>query len=438
MDASPTRSGSAWSGPFDAAAFDAALARPEPSALRRLREAAYETYRALPPPSASDEEWRRTDPARFDPADAGAAPAPAAPSSPLMPGTVPDGFDLLVRIGKRGCEIVDPAGLIAAGRIGVIPLDEAAAADADSVARLLSLGPPETKPDKYQAMHDAFAAGGYLLRVRDGGANACRVLWHAVHEDGPVAMPRLLVDAAPGARISLLEFHESGADAPRFVLGSRRIRAAEGASVEVRQVQAVAPGTRWMEHVYGVAGRDARIETLCAHLGADSVRTRLGLEAAEPGAVLRMDGLFFASAGQHIDQSTLQVHSSPDTASTLLYKGAAKGDGRSVYRGLIVAGRGAVRIDAYQKNNNLLLNDGARADSLPGLRIDADDLKCTHGATCGSLDPEQVFYLRARGLSEAEARRLLVEGFFAEIARRIPAGPVADAVHDAIAARLSA
>lgn len=438
MDASPTRPSAAWSGPFDAAAFDAVRDRPEPPALRRLREAAFETYRSLPLPSATDEEWRRTDPARFDPAEDGPLPAPSVPRAVVRPGAVPDGFDLLVRTAGGTCEIADPAGLIASGRVGVIFLEQAAAENPESVERLLSPGPPELKPDKYQALHDAFAAGGFLLRVRDGGETPCRVLWHAVHEGGPVAMPRLLVDAAPGARLSMLEFHESGAAAPRFVLGSRRIRADEGASVEIRQVQAMSPGTRWMEHAYGVAARDARIETLCAHLGADAVRTRLGLEAAGSGAALRLDGLFFASAGQHIDQSTLQVHSSPDTASTLLYKGAAKGDGRSVYRGLIVARRGAVRIDAYQKNNNLLLNDGARADSLPGLRIDADDLKCTHGATCGSLDPEQVFYLRARGLSESEARRLLVEGFFAEIARRIPAGQVADAVHSAIAARLGA
>jgi Fe-S cluster assembly protein SufD len=120
-----------------------------------------------------------------------------------------------------------------------------------------------------------------------------------------------------------------------------------------------------------------------------------------------------------------------------LYKGAVKDQGHSIYQGVINAKPGAIRVDAYQMNNNLILNEEARADSLPGLEIDADDLKCSHGATMGTLDPDQLFYLRARGLSDLEARRLLVAGFFEEVIAKIPYAFVQDRLRDHIVAKMA-
>lgn len=421
-------------GGFDEAAFAATGARAEPEVLRLHRTAAFDRYRALPPPTGQEEDWRRTDPARFDPA---CAPASGTPRPPSIIDPRRAEADIVVRWDAGGLAVGDPAGLLQAGALAIVDLETGAASDPDAAARMLEAAPRGIEADRYEALHEAFARGGVWIRATGRSDAGFRILLHVVHGGSPVAFPRVWVEAAPGARLAVTELHESAeTGAPHLVLGSRRIVAGAGADVKVHQVQMLDAGARWMEFAHGRADRDAQLGTLVAHLGAGSVRTRLSAEAAGAGASLRMDGLFFATAGQHVDLRTLQIHSSPDTTSNLLYKGAVRDDGRSVYRGLIVAERGAVRIDAYQRNNNLVLNNGATADSLPGLRIDADDLKCTHGATCGSLDPAQLFYLRARGLSETAARRLLIEGFFGEIAGRLPAGPVSAALGAAIGARL--
>jgi Fe-S cluster assembly protein SufD len=116
----------------------------------------------------------------------------------------------------------------------------------------------------------------------------------------------------------------------------------------------------------------------------------------------------------------------------LLYKGAVQDRSHAIYQGLINARRGAVRVDAFQMNRNLVLNQGARADSLPGLEIDADDLKCSHGSATGNLDPEQLFYLRARGIAESEARRLLVAAFFEEVIGKASHARVQEHLREAV------
>jgi ABC-type transport system involved in Fe-S cluster assembly, permease component len=168
------------------------------------------------------------------------------------------------------------------------------------------------------------------------------------------------------------------------------------------------------------AERDARVEWVTLLLGGRVCKMMVSCDVCEPHASARLSGLFFANRHQHVDQKTLQLHTAPHTYSNLLYKGAVKDEGHSVYQGIIEAAPGAVKVDAYQMNNNLILNEGARADSLPGLEIDADDLKCSHGATFGNLDPNQLFYLRARGLTETEARQSLVMAFFEEVIARVP------------------
>jgi Fe-S cluster assembly protein SufD len=133
-----------------------------------------------------------------------------------------------------------------------------------------------------------------------------------------------------------------------------------------------------------------------------------------------MSGFFFTDGKQHLDLDTQQNHMAPNTTSDLLYKGALEGQSRAVWQGMIYVAPGAQRTDGYQANRNLVLSSRARADSIPGLEIMADDVRCTHGATVGKIDPELLFYLRSRGINEAEARRLVVEGFFEPVMDRIP------------------
>jgi Fe-S cluster assembly protein SufD len=155
-----------------------------------------------------------------------------------------------------------------------------------------------------------------------------------------------------------------------------------------------------------------------------------------PGAHAFVHGFMFGDHRQHFHLHTLQRHLKDHTTSDLLIKSCLKDRARSVYQGLIQVSEGAQRTDAYQANRNLLLSDGARADSIPGLEILANDVRCTHGATIGYVDPEQLFYLTTRGLPKSEAQRLIVEAFFEPVLDRIPLESVRDRMRDEIARKI--
>jgi Fe-S cluster assembly protein SufD len=149
-----------------------------------------------------------------------------------------------------------------------------------------------------------------------------------------------------------------------------------------------------------------------------------------------MSGFYFTDGKQHLDHDTQQNHLAPHTTSDLLFKGALKDSSRSVWQGMIYVAPGAQKTDGYQANRNLVLNSKARADSIPGLEILADDVRCTHGATVGKIDPDMIFYLLSRGIPYAEAERLVVEGFFDPIMQRIPFDGVRQRFQQAIVSKM--
>jgi Fe-S cluster assembly protein SufD len=186
-----------------------------------------------------------------------------------------------------------------------------------------------------------------------------------------------------------------------------------------------------------LAARDAKLDTLNVALGATVSRVDLNARLLGPGANSDMLGLYFGDANQHFDFNTSQDHVAPNTGSDLLYKGALDGESRSVFRGIIRVHPNAQRTDAYQTNRNLLLSGKARADSLPNLEIEADDVKCSHGATVGELDAEAKFYLMSRGLDRITAERLVVLGFLGEVLARLPLGGVVEKVTRVIEEKLA-
>jgi Fe-S cluster assembly protein SufD len=169
-----------------------------------------------------------------------------------------------------------------------------------------------------------------------------------------------------------------------------------------------------------VVGRDANLEWIFGAVGSHLTKNFSDLDLKGEGATGRMSGFYFSNGDQHLDHDTQQNHLAPHTTSDLLFKGALKGKSRSVWQGMIYVAPGAQKTDGYQANRNLILSEQARADSIPGLEILADDVRCTHGATVGKIDPDLVFYLRSRGIPVEEAERLIVEGFFDPIMQRIP------------------
>jgi Fe-S cluster assembly protein SufD len=186
-----------------------------------------------------------------------------------------------------------------------------------------------------------------------------------------------------------------------------------------------------------VVRRDARVQSLNLHLGARQARHESLSQLQAPGAFSEMLALTVASGSQEFDQRTLQVHQAPNTKSDLLYKNALLDSARTIFSGLIVVDPDAQKTDAYQSNRNLMLSDSAEANSLPGLEIQANDVRCTHGATTSRIDPEQEFYLLSRGLPVAAAQELLVMGFFEEVLTRLESDDIHAALRTLIEAKLS-
>jgi Fe-S cluster assembly protein SufD len=175
-----------------------------------------------------------------------------------------------------------------------------------------------------------------------------------------------------------------------------------------------------LNHERGRVGRDGRLDWVISIMGTRLIKTFQSVELDGRGSWARMSGLFFANKRQHFDLDTQQNHNAPDSVSDLLYKGALKDNARSVWQGMIKALPHSQRIDGFQANRNLLLEDTARADSIPGLEIEADDVRCTHASTVGQIDELEVFYLMARGIPRDKAIEMVVEGFFAPVMERIP------------------
>jgi Fe-S cluster assembly protein SufD len=255
--------------------------------------------------------------------------------------------------------------------------------------------------------------------------------------EGSSVLGRTLIVAEEGAEFSFVEELASpDFGAQTLSVGGAEVIAGEGAKVNYVGIQRWGSGMLHLATERLVAGRDARITSLNLALGSDVSRVDLQCRLEKPGAHVDMLGLYIAEGTQHIDNQTLQDHIAPHASSNLLFKGALRDAGRSVFRGMIRVHPKAQRTDAYQTNRNLLLSADARADSLPNLEIGADDVRCSHAATIGHLDEEEIFYLLSRGIPKPEAMRLVVFGFFGEVLDQVPLPEVKKELARAIEAKL--
>lgn len=367
----------------------------EPDWLRDRRRTALAAYERLPMPSKTDEEWRRTDVSGFN---------------------VADYSELEHRDGlKLDAQSALPASVI------LKPLREAAKENAELVEpRLFSL--VRSDRDRFSALHAAFFTGGTFLYVPDGVVIEQPILGrHLSQEGGNFVLPHTLIVAGRGARFHYLdEYIGDDAEMAGYRSGSAEIFLGEGAEVGYVAVQ------KWGRNAWHFADqraqlqRDSTLRLFDVTLGGRFSKTRVEASLVGPGADAELKAIYLASGEQFFDFHTLQDHQVGNTRSDLLFKGALQDVARTVYAGLIRIEKGAARSDAYQANRNLVLSDHAKATSIPMLEIDNNDVRCTHGATVGPIDPQHMFYLRSRGIPEPTARRMLVQGFFGDVLDRIP------------------
>jgi Fe-S cluster assembly protein SufD len=371
-------------------------------------------------PTTKDEHWRFTDLAGFDP-DAWIANGATAVETPVSI------LDLDVagaaRVGEGGIEIESaPDG------VRFEPLTD----DHELLYSLVGWD------EKFAAHNAAMWQHGLLVHVPRGA-----VLEKPLHVrianavEGGSLFWRLLIVAEPESRFSVIEEYASAtSDLAAYSNAAVEIVVQQGAKVEYVSVQNLSRGTWHFASHHARVERDAELDWVAGGFGSAKGKIRIQNDLAGPGATSRVTGAYFADGTQHLDYDTFQEHIAPNTTSDFAFKGALRDTARAVWRGMIRVEEGAQKTNAYQENRNLLLSKTAHADSIPGLEILANDVRCTHGATLGQVDKEQLFYLMTRGLTRAEAERLIVRGFFQDVLDRVELEPVRDALAAALEARI--
>ena len=292
--------------------------------------------------------------------------------------------------------------------------------------------------NKFDALHGAFWQGGYLLHVPKGARVEVPLrVYIRMSEAEQADLSHTLIVAEEDSQVVILEDNLSvNLDTGGLHSGAVEIFAGQNSNVTYVQVQ------RWNRQVWNFAShramvaRDARLCWVTASFGGrlNKVNQAVVLEGA--GCTAQMLGLAFTDARQHLDISTAQEHISPHTSSDLLYRTVLKDKAQTAWGGNIYVYPSANYTDAYQKNDNLLLSERAHADTLPGLEIQAHEVRCTHGATAGKIDAEQVFYLMSRGVPYAQAEKLIVDGFFEPVMERIPLESVREELSASITRKL--
>lgn len=293
---------------------------------------------------------------------------------------------------------------------------------------------PHLGSDKFAALHSAFVASGCLLYVPKGVTIELPLIArHWAVGEASAVFPHTLVIAEANAKVTLVDTFESHDQESRhFACGFNHLFAGEGAQIDYQVLQ------NWSRHTLGfqinsmITGRNATVRSLSIHMGGAHCRSENQSLLKGEGSHVEMLSLSVTDREQEIDQRTLQSHLAPHTTSNLLYKNALVDHSRTIFSGLIKVAEDAQQTDAYQTNRNLLISPTAEANSLPGLEIQANDVRCSHGSTTGQLDETQLFYMLARGIQPALARELLVFGFFEEVISAIENEELASSVRDLI------
>jgi Fe-S cluster assembly protein SufD len=428
-------------GSFTKAAFDAHLARVShlPAWWLDRKRAAYDRFVATPMPKRTNEGWRFSNLATLTLDGFNAAPAACR-------------FDQVTHreLGVNGAGLVFANNRLVASQPltgadaqkGIIfdTLQNALAKHGDLVKAHLLAQPSKLGSDKFAALHEAFLEDGAFIYVPKGVEATLPVgVFHYGCGAGSALFPHTLVVAEENAKVTVADFFRSEkAGEAHFACGGNDLYAGHGAQLTYVAMQDWSRDTVSFQFNATVAKRDARVLSLNLHAGARQARHESFSQLQAPGAHSEMLALTVAHGTQEFDQRTLQIHQAPNTSSNLLYKNALLDQSKTIFSGLIVVDADAQKTDAYQSNRNLMLSEEAEANSLPGLEIQANDVRCTHGATSARIDREQEFYLEARGIKPAQAQELLVFGFFEEVLGKIEHQELHDTLTDIIRQKFKA
>ncbi len=411
-----------------------------PALLREFRSDAWQAYQELPFPTMKDEAWRRTSLSGFDFRKI-QLPNGKEVTEKITGSILTDGV-----LAKKSIALLSPAGVeinqtAKLKKQGIIfsNLTEAAEKHPDLVKKVLGkvVSP---RDGKFAAATAAFANHGMFIYVPKG-VQVSEPLFSIVFAPwgGTAHFFQFLIYLEEGS--SLTYIHESlspeKGSQPSLTGENVEIFVGKNANLKIAEIQSYGDQVWSFGHKKALVDRDGYLEWEIGALGSGLSKHFISVDLIGQGAEGRVSGMFFADQKQHLSYNTMQRHLAPRTTSDLLFKGALDGKSRSVWRGMIYVAPGAQYIDGYQANRNLLLNSGARSDSIPGLEILNNDVRCTHGSTVGKIDPEQLFYLLSRGISHLDAELLIIQGFFDDIFSRFPLKEVGEQIWKKIKNRVT-
>jgi Fe-S cluster assembly protein SufD len=449
---------------FDRDALETLIAADSlPPWVADKRRAAYEACASLGLPDRRSEHWMRTDLRLFKPKAWGLRPRPAVVSPPV--GLLAEAIAAGTTANETSADLPgQPTHPVAETSLGgrLVSLDGHVIREEldpglarlgvvfGAAERVLAEHGPAIEPhwfsvidaraDWFATLHAAFHRASAILYVPAGVKVREPLSVLAAIGPGGVDTSHVLVVLGEGAEATLLTETAGGGDAAGpvggFHCGGTEIVVGRGAFLRMVNLQNWNTGVWHFARQKAVVHQNGRLQWTLGALGSRLSQVAQDVALAGRNADAQVNGVMFTEGRQHLVYNTLQHHEAPSCKSDLLYKGALQDRSRLVWRGMIKVDKAAQKTDGYQRNDNLMLSAEARADSIPGLEIEADDVRCTHGATSGRVDAEQLFYAQARGLSADEAARLVVAGFFQQVFDRITIVPVREALARAIGSRI--
>jgi Fe-S cluster assembly protein SufD len=418
---------------------DAARALGGPDWLVARRLAATERLPDLSWPTAAEELWRYSrigelDLDRYRPFSEDEL---GRPGDERAPGGGPWAAEagrhsamVVVRDGRVVHHEIDP-GLEAKG----VRVCGIATCESDDLAGLLGAA-SQSSEDAFTVLHDAFLAGGAFIQVPDGVVVEEPILvLHWCEGDQRASFPHTIVSLGEHAEATVLDRFGSP-ETDHLVDAVTELLVADHAHLRYLSVQQHGSRTWHLGLQRAVLGRGAVVRTSAVALGGDYARLRS--ESLLQGEEAESDQLavYFGDGAQMLDFRTLQDHDAPRTRSDLLFKGAVEDTARSVYSGLVRLRTTAQKANAFQTNRNLVLTEGASAESIPNLEIEANDVRCSHASTVGPIDDDQLYYLESRGIPRDDAERLIVLGFFDDVFERLPIGALSSGLRRSVVDKL--
>ena len=404
--------------------------------VAQLRTDALRRFEAMPVPSQETEEWRYTDLSAFE--------------LDFRPHADGGGLEDVNRRGiltsagvageRAGLQIQRNSTVISTQRSETLTdrnvwfgdLDDAATTQPQVVEPSLHHLVPADRT-KFTALHAAFRTGGTFLHVPpDTVIELPLQTLTYLDADGAAVFPHTVVVVEAGSEVTFIDRY-AGPDLQRaFSNAITEIYVGDGAHVRYVSIQEWGNGVTHLGIQRASVGRDATLRTLNIGFGASLARAEAETILAEPGGFSEMLGIFFADEDQHFDHRSIQDHVAPNCTSDLLFKGALRDRSRAVYSGWVHVRPDAQKTNAMQTSRNIVLSEHAKADAIPNLEIEANDVRCGHAASVGPVDEDAIFYLTSRGIPRAEAERLIVSGFFQEVLDRVKIDEVREGAEQAI------